>query len=64
MGTRVAPTFAEIFVDKLIKECASNGNENWTYFFKCFIDDMLVIWTSKEDKFKLSWTKKTTLTQQ
>ncbi len=53
MGTRVAPTLANIFmavVDELLKECAVKENLDFIHFFKWFIDDILMIWSETEEK--------------
>ena len=50
MGTRAAVVFANLFmgkIDKLIKSVA-NG---LIFFYKRYIDDILIIWTGTEDSF-------------
>ena len=54
MGTIAAPTFANLFmgkIDKMIKQCAYRGIINLIYFYKRFIDDILVIWCGTEQEF-------------
>jgi hypothetical protein len=60
MGTRVAPTMANIFmaeIDILIQNCAIKEKLNFIHFYKRYIDDILVIWTGTETDFKLFITK-------
>jgi hypothetical protein len=47
MGTRVAPTMANIFmseIDTKIQTCAKNENLDYIHYFKRYIDDILLIW--------------------
>ena len=56
MGTRVAPTYANIFMGKLEKLMLSRCPEALTKFlhtWKRFIDDILLIWTGTEEEFQL-----------
>ena len=56
MGTRAAPTFANLFmgkIDTLIKNCAAS----LVFFYKRFIDDILIIWTGSEAEFLDFMTK-------
>ena len=51
MGTRAAPTFANLFmgkIDKLIQKAAFFGTKNLIMFYKRFIDDILLIWCGTE----------------
>ena len=55
MGTIAAPTFACLFMgrmDILIRACALIGTETFIFFYKRFIDDILVIWSGTEEEFK------------
>ena len=55
MGTRVAPTYANIFMGKLEQIILSKCPENlkkYIHTWRRFIDDILVIWTGTENKFK------------
>jgi hypothetical protein len=56
MGTKVAPTFANIFMAKLDNLILKVGND-CIHFFKRFIDDILIIWTGTEVEF-LEFMKK------
>jgi hypothetical protein len=50
MGTRAAPTFANIFmskIDKLVLE----ASDSHSLFFKRFIDDIFMLWTGTEGQF-------------
>jgi peptide-methionine (R)-S-oxide reductase len=54
MGTRAAPTYANIFMSKidiLINKCGIFNTINMIYFYKRFIDDILMIWTGTFDQF-------------
>lgn len=54
MGTRAAPTYANIFMSKidiLVKKCGIFNTINMIYFYKRFIDDILMIWTGTFDQF-------------
>ena len=54
MGTRVAPTYANIFMGKLEKEILSNCPQHLQPFihtWQRFIDDILIIWTGTEEQF-------------
>jgi hypothetical protein len=56
MGTRVAPTMANIFmaeIDKLVQKCAINENLNCIHYYKRFIGDIFIIWTGKEEHLQL-----------
>ena len=51
MGTRAAPTFANLFmgkIDKMIQKAAWIGTRNLIMFYKRFIDDILLIWCGTE----------------
>ena len=51
MGTRVAPTMANIFmaeIDTLIKNASITENLNHIHYYKRFIDDIFIIWTGTE----------------
>ena len=53
MGTRVAPTMANIFmasIDNLIQNTSRTENLNHIHFYKRFIDDIFIIWTGSETK--------------
>ena len=55
MGTRVAPTYAYIFMGKLKKLMLSHCPADLKPFlhtWKRYIDDILVIWTGTEQQFK------------
>jgi hypothetical protein len=56
MGTKVAPTFANIFMGKLDKMILNTSN-NCIRFYKRFIDDILIFWTSTEEDFLEFMTK-------
>jgi hypothetical protein len=59
MGTRVAPTFANIFmakIDKLVLE----ASDSFSLFFKRFLDDIFMLWTGTESQF-LNFMKKINL---
>ena len=54
MGTRVAPTYANLFMGKLEKLLLENCPEHLKRFlhtWKRYIDDILVIWTGSEEEF-------------
>ena len=54
MGTRVAPTYANIFMGKLEKLMLLKCPESLRKFlhtWKRFIDDIIVIWTGSEEQF-------------
>ena len=54
MGTRVAPTYANIFMGKLEKEILQNCPQHLKQFlhtWKRYIDDILIIWTGTEEVF-------------
>ena len=54
MGTRVAPTYTNIFMGKLEKEILSNCPQHLQPFihtWQRFIDDILNIWTGTEEQF-------------
>jgi hypothetical protein len=60
MGTRVAPTMANLFmaeIDTQIQKCAIDENLNYIHFYKRYIDDILVIWTGTEEQLKEFITK-------
>jgi hypothetical protein len=52
MGTRVAPSFANIFMAMIGKKILING-ETFIYVFKRIIDNILIIWTGTEQEFLL-----------
>jgi hypothetical protein len=56
MGTKVAPTFANIFMAKL-EEIILNVFNNCVHFCKRLIDDILIIWTGTEKEFLEFMTK-------
>ena len=54
MGTRVAPTYANIFMGRLESEMLRNCPAQLRQFihtWKRFIDDILLIWTGSEEEF-------------
>ena len=55
MGTRVAPTYANVFMGKLeklmIQRCPAHL-KHFLHTWKRFIDDIFVIWTGTENQFK------------
>ena len=54
METRVAPTYANVFMGKLEKEMLSKCPEHLKKFIHTwcrFIDDILVIWTGTDETF-------------
>ncbi len=56
MGTREAPNYANIFMSKIdlsVKKCGIMNMNNLIYFYKRFIDDILVIWTGTFEQFLL-----------
>jgi hypothetical protein len=60
MGTRVAPTMANIFmasIDNLIQSTSVTENLNYIHFYKRFIDDIFIIWTGSEEDLKLFMSK-------
>ena len=66
MGTRAAPTIANIFmsfIDKRIKQCAEECAKNFGQktnpflFFKRFIDNILMFWTGTVDEFNTFLTE-------
>jgi hypothetical protein len=50
MGTRAAPTFANIFMSKIDKLILDASN-SCILFFKRFIDDIFLLWTGTESQF-------------
>ena len=55
MGTRVAPTYANLFMGRLEKLLLENCPEHLKSFlhtWKRFIDDILVIWTGSDTEFR------------
>ena len=55
MGTRVAPTYANLFMGKLEKLLLENCPEHLKGFlhtWKRYIDDILVIWTVSDEEFQ------------
>ena len=55
MGTRVAPTYANIFMGRLEREMLRNCPEHLKPFlhtWKRFIDDIILIWTGSEQQFE------------
>ena len=50
MGTRAAPTFANIFMAKIDKWVLTASN-SCAYFFKRFIDEIFMLWTGSETEF-------------
>ena len=64
MGTRAAPTIANIFmgkIDLLIRNCARSSDFDPILFFKRFIDDILLFWTGTVDEFNEFLAKINTL---
>jgi hypothetical protein len=64
MGTRVAPTYANIFMEKIdtmVQKCGKTENEEHIMFYKRFIDDILIFWKGTEEKFVEFMTKINTL---
>jgi hypothetical protein len=54
MGTRVASTYANIFmekIDNLVKECGVTENKNQILFYKRFIDAILIFWKGTKQEF-------------
>ena len=54
MGTRVAPTMANIFmaeIDNKIQKCAKEENLDYICFYKRYIDDILVFWKGSVEQF-------------
>ena len=50
MGTKAAPTIANIFmaeIDVMIKNCG----KNLIHFYRRYIDDIFIIWTGSKDEF-------------
>jgi peptide-methionine (R)-S-oxide reductase len=55
MGTKAAPTIANIFMAEIneeIQKCAILANRNVIHFYKRFIDDIFIIWTGTVPQFK------------
>ncbi len=55
MGTRVAPTMANLFmsrIDVLVQQCAQNGTRSFILYYKRYIDDILMIWTGSKEQFE------------
>ena len=55
MGTRVAPTYANIFMGKLEKEMLSKCPEHlkqYLHTWRRFIDDILIVWTGTTEEFE------------
>ena len=54
MGTRVAPTYANIFMGKLenilLSKCPGNL-KNFLHTWRRFIDDIFIIWTGSHSQF-------------
>jgi hypothetical protein len=50
MGTRVAPTFANIFMAMIDTKISNCGKEH-IHLSKRFIDDVFIIWTDTEEQF-------------
>ena len=51
MGTRSAPTIANIFmafIDKMVMGCG----KDWIALFKRYIDDILIFWTGTREEFE------------
>jgi hypothetical protein len=60
MGTRVAPTMANIFmasIDNLIQSLSVTENLNYIHFYKRFIDDIFIIWTGSKEDLNLFMSK-------
>ena len=60
MGTRVAPTYANIFmmkIDTMIQGIAREMNNKLISFYKRFIDDIFIIWHGTEEDLKEFMTK-------
>ena len=55
MGTRVAPTYANIFmkkIDLMLHRIAEEWKTKLIRFYKRFIDDIFIIWTGTEEELK------------
>jgi hypothetical protein len=50
MGTKAAPTFANIFMAKIDK-LVFNARDSFSLFFKRFIDDIFMLWMRTESQF-------------
>jgi hypothetical protein len=59
MGTRAAPTFANIFMAKIDK-LVLNASDSFSLFFKRFIDYIFMLWKGTESQF-LNFMKKINL---
>ncbi len=60
MGTRVAPTMANIFmaeIDEKIQKCARDENLDFIHFYKRYIDDILVFWKGSLEQLNDFMTK-------
>jgi hypothetical protein len=60
MGTRVAPTVANIFmseIDNKIQKFAKEENLEFIHFYKRYIDDILVIWKGTVEQLNIFMTK-------
>jgi hypothetical protein len=65
MGTKAAPTIANIFmaeIDEKIKKCGNINNKNLVHFYKRYIDDIFIIWTGTRDEFT-KFTETTSIKQ-
>ena len=56
MGTRPAPTFANLFMAEVDKKLLNVG-QGHVYYCKRFIDDIFIIWTASEEEFKVFMEK-------
>jgi hypothetical protein len=55
MGTKAAPTIANIFmaeIDEKIKKCGISNTSNKIHYYKCYIDDIFIIWTGTKEEFE------------
>ena len=60
MGTRVAPTYANIFmkkIDDMLHRIAREFKTKLIIFYKRFIDDIFIIWTGTEEELKNLYDK-------
>ena len=50
MGTKMAPAYANLFMGKLEEKLRELGEPN-ILIWKCFIDDIFIIWSGSESEF-------------
>jgi hypothetical protein len=55
MGTIAIIFMADL--NRLVQDCAIKENLNYIHYYKRFIDNILTIWTGKEEQLKLFTTK-------